>query len=133
MDVPYVLCTTLYVARHSRYPIYLGGRINRLDSDELKKAATLGFIYAISHGITEIERWESGYLRYLEKHIDILYDQIKDDIDILRFYIKEEFLTKEMTSSLLAIYENTDNVEVKVMLLQYQQDKFGFDTDIDDL
>ena len=106
--------------------IYLGGGISRIPS-EYRMAAARGFIYARGNGITEILKWEKGYLSYLRSKRRQFVTLAGTDRTVLLFLIRESILTIEDTRYLMEQYGGSDDIEAKAALLDYYNDKFGAD------
>ena len=124
----YIICSTPYVVSHVDktrlyHLIYLGDAFSDLSKKDRRRVIK-GFLYAQEHGITEINRWSGQYLEYIRTYPGALIRKAKENKFILFFAIREKLLDAGGTKQLLDHYENTEDVEVKAALLQYQHEMF---------
>ena len=127
--VQYVICQTPYAASHSYFPVYLGGGLSDLEPDK-RAGAVYGFLYAVRHGIHEMDSRMDEYMAYIRDHIRDLVEYSLRSADPSHrhfhlFAIQEEFLGEEETKVLFARYKDTGDMEMKAALLQYYHGHFG--------
>lgn len=116
----YAICYTQQLASQLENPIYLGGSPQNL-SGKARAAAARCYVYAIGHGIREIERWREDYLAYYRQNPDDFVIQAYKDQDMLLFLAREAILEEDHVNHFLKNYQNKDDVEVKDALLQLKQ------------
>ena len=129
-SVSEVICNTPYAASYfEKYVlqalVYLGGPLTDLPEKQWKEAA-MGLMYALEHGITEIDPWRETYLEYIRSHIRDFIEAVQSRRSVLLFLIREEMLDDEKEARrLLDIYGEEGDTEAKAFLLQYIHDRFG--------
>ncbi|MDO5131620.1 MAG: hypothetical protein Q4D81_01400 [Eubacteriales bacterium] len=115
----YAICCSPYAASLVETPVYLGGSITDL-SGKTRDAAADGYIYAVQHGIREIERWKEDYLDYFRDHNIRYIDRAKKNRDVLLFLAREWLRELGFVNCFLNRRLNSNDVELKAALLQLQ-------------
>ena len=123
-DVPYVAFWHAGIAGSVGYPICLGGSIEELPP-KLKNNAIKGFLYAIRHGIREIEAYKTDYLDYIKRNEKTYMKQAMHDEGLLRLMIEENLLSEKGMQTLLKETEMCAETDLIAVLLDYQQKHFG--------
>ena len=126
----FVVCYTPFAAACSYYPVYIGGGLSDLPEDK-RYDAGLGFLYAMEHGIHEIDPWKEEYLDFIRTNISEYLEEDPNDGHNLRyfhlFFIQEELLDKDSALFLLDEYKESEDLEVKAALIEYYHERFGSD------
>ena len=116
-----------YQIAENMYLIYLGGPIAYLNGKESRIKAADGFIYALERGIKEVDQWREKNLEFIRNNVIEIVEDTKDKKHVVLFLIREKLPDEEVTKNLLKRYEDSDDIELKAYLLQYQHEQFGTD------
>ena len=121
---PYVKHPLLFFMQEYLKLIYLGGPITDLPKGMRIEAAG-GFIYALERGIKEVDQWREKNLEFIRNNVIEIVEDAKDKKHVVLFLIREKLPDEEVTKNLLKRYEDSDDIELKAALLQYQHEQFG--------
>ena len=104
--------------------IYLGGGLSEVPS-YFKMAAARGFIHAMEQGIKEICRWKAEYLHFIKRKRKRFVVLAWKDRTVLMFMVREGLLDKVSAMCFLKKFEDTDNMEMNAVFIQYYHEHFG--------
>ena len=119
------LMRLFYQIAENMYLIYLGGPIAYLGAKEYGIKAANGLIYALERGIKDADQRREENLGFIKNNYLEIIEAAKDKKLVVLFLIREKLLDKLGTIVLLKRYEDSDDVEVKAALEQYQKEQFG--------
>lgn len=125
LDVPYVLCSTLYAASCSRYPIYMGSLYDLVQYK--RPGAVRGYFYALEHGLEVSGICKEEYLMYIRGHREDFHKDALASPFVLQFLTREGLLMKEEAVSLMDRFAERVDWEGASALLQYLRERFGGD------
>lgn len=123
-----------FVEKIENYIIYLGGCLGDIPSKR-KFDAVIGFVYAVSHGIKEIEQYRDIYAEYIKENKKTYIKKCNDNIYMLKFMLSEKIINEKEANKLLNLYSKEENTEITAMLVDYINqikktecfDEFDFD------
>ena len=121
---PYLM-PLFYQMAENMYLIYLGGPIDYLGAKEYGIKAANGLIYALERGIKDADQRREENLGFIKNNYLEIIEAAKDKKLVVLFLIREKLLDKLGTIVLLKRYEDSDDIELKAALLQYQHERFG--------
>ena len=123
IDVPYVAFYHAAIAEHIEYPVYLGGPIDELPPKS-KNGAVKGFLYARTHGITEINAYQQSYAEHVRKNPDSYLRNAESDDALLLWMMEDSLIPQKAFEKILAKKENSASPEIMAAMLSYQQQHF---------
>ena len=121
---PYLM-PLFYQMAENMYLIYLGGPIDYLGAKEYGIKAANGLIYALKRGIKDANQRREENLGFIKNNYLEIIEAAKDKKLVVLFLISEKLLDKLGVKVLLKRYEDSDDIEIKAALLQYQHEQFG--------
>lgn len=101
-------------------PVFLGGGIGLL-SPRHRSAALLGFLAALDHGETIVERWRDSYIDYIRHNEAACARNAGQNETLLHLMMEERLLSKDATEALLAVFMGEDRTDLTAELLAYQK------------
>lgn len=118
-DLACVICHTPATAAMLQVPAYLGGGPGDLP-EEVREAASIGFMRAIDQGIDAVEPFAKEYLAYIREHTEVFYPLAASDRSVLLYLIREGLLPREETENLLQQYLDKYDTRACAFLLDYR-------------
>ena len=124
VDVPYVSFYHPEIADKVKAPIYLGGPIDDL-GPKVKNAAVKGFVYAVQHGIEEIEQFADSYVEHIKNNAKTYCKAAAKDEFLFHWMIEKELIPQKECKALLSALEEAQRSDLTAELLTYQHEHFG--------
>lgn len=111
------------LAETTERPVFLGGGIDRIAAKH-KSAALLGFLAAMEHGETAVERWRESYVAYVRRNEAACARIAQRNEALLHLMMEEKILSRRSTEELLAEAMKDDRTDLTAELLSYQEKAF---------